>query len=192
MNECRGTASWYSTWTSTWESNRTILQGLRSGSASGSSNTFDPLAAYLIDASTDPELECVRYSELLKDNPLDLCCLGIGENGHLAFNDPPGADLSDPLDLRVVTLEESCRIQQVNEGHFPGLSSVPEQAITVTVPALLRARKVVAVVPEARKAQPVFAALNGPVSSACPASALRTKLDASLHLDQASASLLTR
>ncbi len=97
-----------------------------------------PLRAHLIDASAEPESECLRYAQLLRENPLDLCCLGIGENGHLAFNDPPDADLSDPCDLRVVTLEESCRLQQVNEGHFPRVSSVPEQAITVTVPALLR------------------------------------------------------
>jgi glucosamine-6-phosphate deaminase len=149
-----------------------------------------PMQAHLIDASAEPEDECARYAALLKENPLDLCCLGIGENGHLAFNDPPDADLSDPSDLRVVTLEESCRLQQVNEGHFPEVSAVPRQAITVTVPALLRAGRVIAVVPEARKAEPVFAALGGPVSSDCPASALRTKLDATLHLDPGSASLL--
>jgi glucosamine-6-phosphate deaminase len=149
-----------------------------------------PMQAHLIDASADPEEECARYAALLKENPLDLCCLGIGENGHLAFNDPPDADLSDPSDLRVVTLEESCRLQQVNEGHFPDVQAVPRQAITVTVPALLRAHRVIAVVPESRKAEPVSAALNGPISSACPASALRTKLDAALHLDPGSASRL--
>ncbi len=147
-----------------------------------------PKSAHLIDASADPEAECERYASLLRENPLDVCCLGIGENGHLAFNDPPDADLSDPRDLRVVTLEESCRLQQVNEGHFPEVSAVPAQAITVTIPALLRADRVIAVVPESRKADPVFAALNGPVSSVCPASALRTKLDATLHLDPGSAS----
>jgi glucosamine-6-phosphate deaminase len=147
-----------------------------------------PKSAHLIDASADPEAECNRYASLLRESPLDVCCLGIGENGHLAFNDPPDADLSDPRDLRVVTLEESCRLQQVNEGHFPEVSAVPEQAITVTIPALLRADRVIAVVPESRKAEPVFAALNGPVSSTCPASALRTKLDATLHLDPGSAS----
>ena len=149
-----------------------------------------PMRAHLIDASADPEAECARYAGLLEENPLDLCCLGIGENGHLAFNDPPDADLADPRDLRVVTLEESCRLQQVNEGHFPRVSAVPERAITVTVPALLRVRRVIAVVPESRKAEPVFTALNGPVSSACPASALRTKMDATLHLDAGSASLI--
>jgi glucosamine-6-phosphate deaminase len=150
-----------------------------------------PLRYHLIDASNDPAAECERYSELLAQDPLDLCCLGIGENGHLAFNDPPYARLDEPADVKVVTLEESCRLQQVNEGHFPDISSVPAQAITVTVPALLRAERVIAVVPEARKAAPVAAALEGPVSAACPASWLRTKKGATVHLDSESAGRLT-
>ncbi len=150
-----------------------------------------PLRAYLIDAHNDPVAECERYSELLAEYPLDLCCLGIGENGHLAFNDPPYARLDEPADVKVVTLEESCRLQQVNEGHFPDISSVPAQAITVTVPALLRAEHVIAVVPEARKAAPVAAALEGPETAACPASWLRTKKRATLHLDADSAAQLT-
>jgi glucosamine-6-phosphate deaminase len=150
-----------------------------------------PLRSHLIDPGADPVAECERYAALLSDNPLDLCCLGIGENGHLAFNDPPNnADLADPLDVKIVTLEESCRLQQVNEGHFPDKPSVPARAITVTVPALLRADRVIAVVPEARKAQPVAAALEGPISAACPASALRTKVGATLHLDPGSGALL--
>jgi glucosamine-6-phosphate deaminase len=149
-----------------------------------------PMTANLIDADADPVAECERYSKLLDENPLDLCCLGIGENGHLAFNDPPDADLHDPVSVRVVTLAESCRMQQVNEGHFPGLWSVPEQAITVTIPALLSAGRVIAIVPESRKAEPVRTALEGPVSSDCPASALRTKVGASLHLDPGSAAAI--
>jgi len=151
-----------------------------------------PMTANLVDPTADPREECLRYSGLLTENPLDLCCLGIGENGHLAFNDPPGADLNDPEALRVVTLEQSCRLQQVNEGHFPDISSVPAQAITVTIPALLSAGRVIAIVPEARKAAPVAAALEGPISSDCPASALRTKPGASLHLDPGSAELLKK
>jgi glucosamine-6-phosphate deaminase len=150
-----------------------------------------PLAAHLIDASADPVAECERYSRLLAENPLDLCCLGIGENGHLAFNDPPGADLFDPRDMAIVTLEESCRLQQVNEGHFPDISAVPERAMTVTIPALLGARRVIAVVPEARKAAPVARAVEGPVSADCPASALRTSAGATLHLDPGSAARLS-
>ena len=94
------------------------------------------------------------------DHPLDLCCLGIGENGHLAFNDPPVADFDDPLDVKVVTLDAACRRQQVNEGHFATDADVPTRAMTVTIPALLRAVRVLAVVPEARKAEPVRAALR--------------------------------
>jgi len=150
-----------------------------------------PLRFHLLDPTEDTAEECERYAYLLSESPLDLCCLGIGENGHLAFNDPPNnADLQDPLDVKVVELEESCRLQQVNEGHFADISSVPKEAITVTVPALLRARSVLAIVPEGRKAEPVSAALSGPISAACPASALRTKVGATLHLDRASASRL--
>jgi glucosamine-6-phosphate deaminase len=149
-----------------------------------------PKAAHYVQGLGDPEEECRRYAGLLRDQPLDLCCLGIGENGHLAFNDPPVADFHDPRDVKVVELDAACRMQQVNEGHFPSLGDVPGHAITVTIPALLRAGRVLAIVPEARKAEPVLAALTGPVSTACPASALRTVTHASVHLDTDSARLL--
>jgi glucosamine-6-phosphate deaminase len=145
------------------------------------------LAAHYLDGLADPAAECARYGRLLARHPLDLCCLGIGENGHLAFNDPPVADFADPLDVKVVELDRACRQQQVGEGHFPTLADVPRLAMTVTVPALLRARAVLAVVPEERKADAVRTALVGPVSTACPASALRTIDHARLHLDRASA-----
>ena len=103
-------------------------------------------------------------------HPLDLCCLGIGENGHLAFNDPPVADFADPLDVKIVELDAGCRRQQVGEGHFATDADVPRLAMTVTIPALLRAARVLAVVPEARKAVAVQAALEGAVTAACPAS----------------------
>jgi len=150
-----------------------------------------PRAAHYLDGLADPGSECARYASLLADHPLDLCCLGIGENGHLAFNDPPVADFDDPLDLKVVELDPGCRAQQVHEGHFPDIDAVPAQAITVTIPALLRARRVLAVVPEGRKAEPVHAALEGPVTNACPASALRAAGDATLLLEPASARLLS-
>jgi glucosamine-6-phosphate deaminase len=143
-----------------------------------------------LDGLAVPGPECERYAELLRRHPLDLCCLGIGENGHLAFNDPPVADFDDPLDLKVVELDEASRHQQVNEGHFATIDDVPRLAMTVTIPALLRARRVLAIVPEARKAGPVRAALEGPVSTACPASVLRTKDNVTLHLDADSASML--
>jgi glucosamine-6-phosphate deaminase len=100
------------------------------------------------------------------------------------------ADFDDPLDVKVVELETPCRQQQVNEGHFPDLAAVPSHALTVTIPALLRASQVLAVVPEARKAEPVRAALIGPVHTACPASALRTIAHATIHLEPQSARLL--
>jgi glucosamine-6-phosphate deaminase len=150
-----------------------------------------PRAAHYIDGLAAPQAECGRYGELLRRHPLDLCCLGIGENGHLAFNDPPVADFDDPDDVKVVALDEGCRRQQVNEGHFATDRDVPERAITVTIPALLRAERVLAVVPEARKAEAVRASLEGPVSTSCPASALRQSPQATVFLDPDSAALLS-
>ncbi len=149
-----------------------------------------PRAAYYVEGLGDTDAECRRYADLLRQRPLDLCCLGVGENGHLAFNDPPVADFDDPVDVKVVELEAACRLQQVNEGHFPGLEDVPAHAITVTIPALLRAGRVLAIAPEARKATPVAAALTGPVTTACPASALRTISHVTVYLEPASARLL--
>jgi glucosamine-6-phosphate deaminase len=149
-----------------------------------------PKAAYYVEGLGDAEAECRRYADLLRQHPLDLCCLGVGENGHLAFNDPPVADFADPGDVKVVELEAACRQQQVHEGHFPGLDAVPAHAITVTIPALLRAGRVLAIVPEGRKAAPVAAALTGPITTDCPASALRTIPHATVHLEPESARLL--
>jgi glucosamine-6-phosphate deaminase len=151
-----------------------------------------PRAAHYVEGLGDPAASSARYAELLAHHPLDLCCLGIGENGHLAFNDPGVADFDDPLDVKVVELETACRQQQVNEGHFPDVASVPSRAITVTIPALVRAAHVMAIVPETRKAQPVRAALTGPVSTRCPASVLRTMPHVTIHLDEESARLLPR
>jgi glucosamine-6-phosphate deaminase len=149
-----------------------------------------PKAAYYVEGLGDAGAECRRYTGLLRQHPLDLCCLGVGENGHLAFNDPPVADFADPDDVKVVELDSACRMQQVHEGHFPGLGAVPTHAITVTIPALLRAGRVLAIVPEARKAEPIAAALTGPITTACPASALRTVSHVSVHLEPDSARLL--
>ncbi len=150
-----------------------------------------PRAAHYLDGRAGPEAECRRYADLLRQHPLDLCCLGIGENGHLAFNDPPVADFDDALDVKVVVLDEGCRHQQVNEGHFATDRDVPERAITVTIPALLRAHRVLVVVPEARKAGPVRAALEGPVTTSCPASALQRSAHTTIFLDSDSARLLS-
>jgi len=149
-----------------------------------------PRVTHYLDGLAEPDEECARYAQLLADHPLDLCCLGIGENGHLAFNDPPVADFEDPLDVKVVTLDEACRRQQVNEGHFPTDADVPARAMTVTIPALLRADRVLAVVPEARKAEPVRTALKGPVSPSCPASILQRTPHATIFLDPDSGALL--
>jgi glucosamine-6-phosphate deaminase len=149
-----------------------------------------PRRAHYLDGLADPRSECARYAALLWTHPLDLCCLGIGENGHLAFNDPPVADFDDPEAVKMVELDPDCRRQQVNEGHFPDLDAVPVEAVTVTIPALLRAAAVLAIVPEARKAEPVRRALTGPVDTACPASILRTRSQVVLYLDAGSASAL--
>ena len=152
-----------------------------------------PIGAFnFIDGDApDPGAECQVYAELLREHPIDLCCLGIGENGHLAFNDPPVADFDDPLDVKIVDLDDACRRQQVGEGHFPDVDAVPARAVTVTIPALLRAATVLAVVPEARKREPVRRALEEPVSTACPASILRSQPHAVLYLDAESAAGLT-
>jgi glucosamine-6-phosphate deaminase len=145
---------------------------------------------YLTGDAPDPQAEADRYAALLGAHPLDLCCAGIGENGHLAFNDPPVADFDDPLDVKIVALEPVSRRQQVGEGHFAAIDDVPTHALTVTIPALLRAGRVLVIVPEARKADPVHDALYGPVSTACPASVLRRHANATLFLDDASSARL--
>jgi glucosamine-6-phosphate deaminase len=147
---------------------------------------------YLHGDASDAQAEANRYEELLRAYPLDLCCCGIGENGHLAFNDPPVADFDDPRAVKIVALEEVSRRQQVGEGHFKAIADVPTHAITVTIPALLAAARVLAIVPEARKAQPVHDALYGPISTECPASVLRRQGQATLYLDRDSASLVKR
>jgi glucosamine-6-phosphate deaminase len=150
-----------------------------------------PAAFYGVagDAASIPD-ECRRYADLLRKYPADLCCLGIGENGHLAFNDPPFADFDDPLLAKVVDLDVVSRKQQVGEGHFPNLDAVPRQAITLTIPALMAAKRMLCIVPESRKAVPVRDALTGPISTTCPASILRTATHAKLYLDRDSAALL--
>jgi len=151
-----------------------------------------PRAFYGIagDAS-DVVAEMERYAELLTAHRPIVCVMGIGENGHLAFNDPP-ADFTTKRIADVVTLVDSCRRQQVGEGHFAKLEDVPRQAISLTVPALLRPRHVLVIAPEARKAAAVQAALEGPITPDCPASILRTAPHARLYLDRDSAALLGR
>jgi len=140
--------------------------------------------------SDDPSSEKIvkRYTELLMKNPVDIVCMGIGENGHIAFNDPPVADFNDPVMVKEVLLDDVCRQQQVNDGEFAKFEDVPEKAMTLTVPTLMSAGHLSIVVPNEAKAQAVYDALNGPISNDCPASILRTHDDAILYLDRASAS----
>ena len=145
---------------------------------------------YINGDALEPLDECDRYVRLLKAQPIDLCCLGIGENGHLAFNDPSVADFGDPHTMKLVKLDDACKQQQVNEGHFPSLAAVPPYAYTLTIPALCSAKRLLCICPEKRKARAVKAALDGPVEESCPASILRRQTHATLFLDQASASLL--
>ena len=130
--------------------------------------------------------ECARYAGLLSRAPIDIVCLGIGENGHIAFNDPP-ADFADPFLVKEVNLDKTCRLQQVHDGAFPDLGSVPTKAVTLTVPALLRAAAMFCVVPGIRKAGAVKSMLAGRIDPACPASAMRGHPDCALYLDADSA-----
>jgi glucosamine-6-phosphate deaminase len=142
------------------------------------------------DADVDAELE--RYTKLLLAGPLDVAFVGFGENGHIAFNDPAVADFSDPQIMKRVALDTACRQQQLNEGHFETLADVPAEAITVSCSGLLRAEAWVSCVPEGRKANAVYRALTGPITTACPASIVRTHAHASVYLDEDSGVLFKR
>lgn len=147
-----------------------------------------PRAFYPVNGQRkDIETACSEYAQWLRAHPADLCALGYGENGHLAFNDPPFADFADPVWVKTVRLAEASRRQQVGEGHFKSLAECPTHAITLTIPALLAARRVLAIVPEARKAAAVKRALCGPITEDCPGSILRKAAHAHLLLDRESA-----
>lgn len=138
----------------------------------------------------DVEQACRAYEALLRSHPADMVAMGWGENGHIAFNDPPYADFDDPVWVKVVALAEASRRQQVGEGHFPSLAAVPTHAITLTIPALLAPKRILCIVPEARKAEAVRACLTEPISEDRPGSILRMVSHARLYLDQDSARLL--
>jgi len=151
-----------------------------------------PLAFYgVMGDAPDTEAELQRYTELLRAYPADACVMGIGENGHLAFNDPPAVIWTYKM-IHVVDLVESCRMQQVGEGHFRTLADVPTRALSLTIPTLLAPPRVLVVVPEARKAAAVQATLQGEITPMCPASLLRTKKGATLYLEPASAAQIKR
>lgn len=138
---------------------------------------------HLIDGNADPAVEAERYSGLITEAPVDIICLGIGENGHIAFNDPPVADFNDPLIIKKVRLDRSCRLQQVNEGCFGKLEEVPEKALTLTIPVIFNASHLFCVVPGKSKREAVFNTLNGPVTTSCPASVLQKHPDCSFYFD---------
>jgi glucosamine-6-phosphate deaminase len=150
------------------------------------------LAAFhgLDGQARDLAAECTRYTALLRQANPALAILGIGENGHLAFIDPPVCDFAEKSDLRVVELDEPCRRQQVNDGCFPSLAEVPRTALSLTIPFLLRVPQAVAIVPGPAKRAAIRAAIEGPVTTACPASILRRHRDATLFLDEDSAASL--
>ncbi len=151
-------------------------------------DVIKPKAFYPVRGQAqDVDRACEEYAQLLKTHPADLTALGFGENGHLAFNDPPFANFKDPVWVKVVTLALASRKQQVGEGHFRSIDEVPTHAITLTIPALLAAKHVLAIVPESRKARAVDQALYGPVTPDCPASIMRTVAHARLYLDRDSA-----
>jgi len=140
--------------------------------------------------AADPQAECHRLASVLAGRTIDLGLIGIGENGHLAFNDPP-ADFATTAIYHVVPLDEACRRQQVGEGWYPSLAAVPATAISMSVPAIMACRALICSVPDARKAAAVRAAVEGPLSVDCPASILRTHADCTLYLDHAAAGQLS-
>lgn len=145
-----------------------------------------PLAGFEpIDPGPDPIAACSAYAKLLAKAPIDIVLLGIGTNGHLAFNDPP-ADLHDPEPVKVVTLDQMCREQQVLDGCFPSLEHVPKQAITLTVPTLMSGLQLFCCVPGRHKSAAVHATLHAPISGDCPATALRNHPSCHLYLDRES------
>jgi glucosamine-6-phosphate deaminase len=141
--------------------------------------------------NTDRPLEtCLAYENLLRQEPVDIVCAGIGENGHLAFNDPPVADFLDPVMIKVVRLDEACRAQQVADIGLQSVDQVPTHAYTLTIPALMAAPVVSVIVPGPRKANAVLETLRGPIGEACPATALRRHPGARMYLDRESARLV--
>ena len=144
----------------------------------------------LIGTDADSEATCRRYDALLAANKVDIVCMGIGENGHIAFNDPHVADFNDPCRIKKVDLDQKCRQQQVNDGCFQTIDQVPTHALTLTVPTLYNVENIFCVVPAATKAEAVRNTVSGPVAESCPASILRRHDKAILYTDADSAALL--
>jgi glucosamine-6-phosphate deaminase len=145
---------------------------------------------HLLDGEADPGQVARAVGETLAERPADVAFVGIGENGHLAFNDPP-ADFTTERPYLIVTLDDACRRQQVGEGWFAAIDDVPTQAISMSVRQILKSEEIIAVVPDARKAAAVKACVEGPVSPMAPASILQTHPNTTLYLDHDSAALLS-
>ena len=146
--------------------------------------------SYIDIKANDVQKECERYASLLAQYPTDIVVMGIGENGHIAFNDPPVADFNDKKAVKAIPLDEICRQQQVNDGCFATLDDVPKTAITLTVPTLFAGKHLFCIVPAKTKAKAVQATLCGEIGEACPATVLRRHQSAVLYLDRDSSSLL--
>lgn len=182
-------------WTSVNAFHMDEYVGLSIGQAGSFTNflnqaAFDRLPfknVYRLNGAADPKEECARYAALLREHPIDAVFMGVGENGHIAFNDPPVADFHDSTAIKVVTLDDTCRMQQVHDKCFPTFDDVPKQAFTLTVPTLLSAGRLFCMVPAATKASAVARMLTGPINESCPASILRTHDNATLYLDPDSA-----
>ncbi len=143
-----------------------------------------PGSVHFINSSSSPHSECVRYSKLLQEEPIDIVCLGIGENGHIAFNDPPVADFNDPEIMKPVKLDDFCRQQQVNDGCFPNVDDVPTHALTMTIPILMSGKFLYCIVPGKTKRNAIDRALNGPITVKCPASILRNHTHCTLYTEK--------
>ena len=146
---------------------------------------------HLLDGTAEADEVCAKTGALIAAAPIDVAFVGIGENGHLAFNDPP-ADFEIETPYLIVKLDEACRRQQFGEGWFPTFEDVPQQAISMSIKQIMKAREIVCVVPDARKANAVKACLEGEISPLAPASILRTHVNTTIYLDQNSAALLTK
>ncbi len=150
-----------------------------------------PLRAFhYVDGESEPAAECRRLGELIQEHPIDVALVGIGENGHLAFNDPP-ADFQTEAPYIAVELDAACRRQQLGEGWFPTLADVPTRAISMSIRQIMKSRMIVCSVPDRRKAEAVRAAVEGPVTPLVPASILQQHPHATLYLDPPAASLLS-
>jgi len=132
----------------------------------------------------NPQTICETYARKLQEAPINIVCLGVGENGHIAFNDPPVADFNDSKWVKIVELDLPCRQQQVNDGCFPNLEAVPTQAVTLTIPALLSGERLICTVPGQRKRAAVHRMISGDISTECPASILRTKASCTVYVDR--------